>query len=64
MLIDKEAFAESNMSSATYVMKEFWKSPNNKIIIARKSNTKAIVGYAIFSVSDPKDLRFGKNKRI
>ena len=41
-------------------MKEFYKSAVNKIIIARKKDTKAIVGYAIFSVCDMVDARFGK----
>ena len=41
-------------------MKEFWASGNNKIIIARKKDTDAIVGYAIFSVCDLQDPRFGK----
>lgn len=45
-------------------MKAFWESENNKILIARKQDTQAIVGYAIFSVCDLKDQRFGKNKRI
>ena len=44
-------------------MKEFWHSANNKILVARKRDTQAIVGYAIFSVCDLKDERFG-NKRI
>jgi ribosomal protein S18 acetylase RimI-like enzyme len=44
-------------------MKEFWQSVNNKILVARKKDTQSIVGYAIFSVSDSQDSRFGK-KRI
>ena len=44
-------------------MKQFWQSANNKILVAKKRDTGAIVGYAIFSVADPKDVRFG-NKRI
>ena len=41
-------------------MKEFWNSQNNKIMVARKKDTHSIVGYAIFSLSDPKDSRFGR----
>jgi hypothetical protein len=44
-------------------MKQFWQSQNNKILVARKKDTQAIVGYAIFSVCDLLDTRFGK-KRI
>lgn len=43
-------------------MKEFWRSMNNKILVARKKDTGSIVGYAIFSVCDLKDPRFGKNR--
>ena len=44
-------------------MKQFWNSPNNRILLARKSDTQAIVGYAIFSVCELKEPRLG-NKRI
>lgn len=62
MLVDKEAFESCGQSNTRFIMKEFWGSQNNKILIARKKNTQAIVGYAIFSVCDLKDLRFGKNR--
>jgi len=64
-LVDKEAFeaGESKLRDG-FIMKAFWESANNKILIARKMDTQAIVGYAIYSVCDLKDLRFGKNKRI
>lgn len=64
-LVDKEAF-ESNESKLrdAYIMRSFWESENNKILVARKKDTQAIVGYAIFSVADLKDERFGRNKRI
>jgi hypothetical protein len=55
MMIDREAFQEG---VATFAMKEFWNSPNTKILLARKSDTKAILGYAIFSVCEMKDCRF------
>lgn len=45
-------------------MKTFWQSANNKIIVARKTDTKAIVGYAIYTIADPIDLRYGKKKRV
>ena len=41
-------------------MKQFWKSANNKILVAKKKDTGSVVGYAIFSVNDVKDSRFGK----
>ena len=64
MLVDKEAFEGSGQRNGTFIMKQFWNSANNKIIIARKADTKSIVGYALFAVQDPKDARFGKNKRL
>jgi len=64
MLVDKEAFESSGQASTKFIMKQFWQSPNNKILIARKVDTQAIVGYAIISISDPKEPRIGKNKRI
>ena len=35
------------------IVKTFWKSDVNKIVVARKSDTQAIVGYAAFLVQDP-----------
>ena len=63
MLVDKEAFESCGQSNTKFIMKEFWNSVNNKILIARKKDTQAIVGYAIFSACDQRDERFG-NKRI
>lgn len=34
-------------------MKTFWKSEVNKMIVAKKADTQAIVGYAAFLVQDP-----------
>ena len=36
MLVDKEAFEGSGETSTKFIMKQFWQSPNNKIIIAKK----------------------------
>jgi ribosomal protein S18 acetylase RimI-like enzyme len=63
MLVDKEAFESCGQTNTKFIMKQFWNSPNNKILLAKKSDTQAIVGYAIFSVSEIKDARLG-NKRI
>jgi len=63
MLVDKEAFESCGQSNTKFIMKEFWQSANNKILVARKTETKSIMGYAIFSVCDLKDKRFG-GKRI
>lgn len=64
MLVDKEAFevkpGSEDAANTKYIMKEFWKSNNTKIIVAKKKNTGAIIGYAIFSVNDTRDPRFGK----
>jgi len=64
MLVDKEAFESAGQSNTKFIMKQFWQSPNNKVLIARKEDTQAIVGYAIICISDPKEPRLGKNKRI
>ena len=64
MLVDKEAFESAGQSGTVFIMKQFWQSPNNKILIARKVDTQAIVGYAIISISDPKEPRLANKKRI
>jgi hypothetical protein len=64
MLVDKEAFESSpTCQNEGYIMKEFWNSAYNKILVAKKKDTDAIVGYAIFSDCELKDERFN-NKRI
>ena len=35
------------------IMKTFWKSEVNKMIVAKKADTQAIVGYAAFLMQDP-----------
>lgn len=64
MLVDKEAFesvpGSEDATDVRYVMKEFWRSPNAKIIVAKKRTTGAILGYAIFTDNDTRDPRFGK----
>ena len=49
--IDREAFGNSEDSGM--IIKTFWRSDVNKIIVARKSDTQAIVGYAAFLIQDP-----------
>ena len=63
MLVEREAFEDAGQTNARFIMKDFYGSMNNRIIVARKQDTQAIVGYAIFSECDLKDARFGK-KRI
>ena len=61
ILVDKEAFeAGGNDGQNKFIMKELWRSPNNKIIIARKKTTGSIMGFAIYSINDLRDDRFGK----
>ena len=62
MLVDREAFESCGQPHTKFIMKEFWHSANNKILVARKRDSRAIVGYAIFSVCDLKDPRFGKKR--
>lgn len=64
MLVDREAFESKGQTNTRFIMKQFWQSANNRIIVAKKADTGAIVGYAIFSVADVKDQRFGKKKFI
>ena len=49
--IDREAFDKSPDSGM--IIKTFWKSNVNKIIVARKVDTQAIVGYAAFLQQEP-----------
>ena len=49
--IDRDAFGKSEDSGM--IIKTFWNSDVNKIIVARKSDTQAIVGYAAFLQQDP-----------
>ena len=46
--IDRDAFDKHGDSGM--MVKTFWKSTVNKIIVARKKDTQAIVGYAAFLV--------------
>lgn len=39
MLVDKEAFESCGQTNTKFIMKEFWNSVNNKILIARKKDT-------------------------
>jgi ribosomal protein S18 acetylase RimI-like enzyme len=50
LTIDREAFGK--IDEQAFVLKTFWRSQSNKIIVARKSDTKAIVGYACFQEMD------------
>ena len=39
MLVDREAFESCGQTNTKFIMKEFWGSVNNKILIARKRDT-------------------------
>lgn len=61
LLVDKEAFeADKEDGMNKFIIKELWRSVNNKFIVAKKKSTGAILGYAIFSDNDIRDARFGK----
>ena len=47
VMIDREAFSEL-FEQHTYILKEFWRSHQNRICVARKPKTKSIVGYACY----------------
>ena len=46
LVVDREAFGKSDDS--TQIIKVFWNSAVNKVIVARKADSGAIVGYAAF----------------
>jgi ribosomal protein S18 acetylase RimI-like enzyme len=46
LMVDREAFGK--IEDQAYILKQFWRSSSNKIILARKVDTKAIVGYACY----------------
>ena len=46
LMIDKDAFGPWDQRA--FVLKGFWKSPNDKLIIARKAEGKSIIGYACY----------------
>lgn len=50
LMTDKEAFGK--LDEQVFILKSFWKSPSNKIIVARKSDTKSIIGYACYLEMD------------
>jgi len=53
VMTDREAFSEL-FEQHTYILKEFWKSPSNRICVARKAKTQSIVGYACYLDGDHK----------
>lgn len=59
ILVDKEAFGSEGGDNAGTV-RALWTSQNNRIIVARKIDSKSIVGYAAFFVQDPKVAKKGK----
>jgi hypothetical protein len=50
LTVDREAF--DKFEDQVFVLKTFWRSQTNKIIVARKSDTKSIVGYACYLEMD------------
>jgi ribosomal protein S18 acetylase RimI-like enzyme len=46
LTIDREAFGR--IEDQVLSLKTFWRSQTNKIIVARKSDTKSIIGYACY----------------
>ena len=49
--IDRDAFDKHGDSGM--IIKTFWNSSVNKIIVAKKIDTQAILGYAAFLVQEP-----------
>ena len=46
LVVEREAFGKSDDSNQ--IVRTFWQSQMNKIVVARKTDTGAIVGYAAF----------------
>ena len=46
LMVEREAFGKSDDSNQ--IVRTFWQSQMNKIVVARKADTGAIVGYAAF----------------
>ena len=44
--IDKDAFGD--LDGQVFILKQFWKSKSNKIIVAQKNNSTSISGYACY----------------
>ena len=60
--IDRDAFDKHGDSGM--IIKTFWKSNVNKIIVATKRDTQAIVGYAAFLVQDPSKEYVQKQRKL
>ena len=60
--IDRDAFDKHGDSGM--MIKTFWKSNVNKIIVAKKSDTQAIVGYAAFLAQEPSKAYIAKQRKI
>lgn len=60
--IDRDAFDKHEDSGM--MIKTFWKSNVNKIIVAKKKDTQAIVGYAAFIVEDASKEYIQKQRQL
>lgn len=60
--IDRDSFGAHEDSGM--IMKTFWKSAVNTIIVARKSDTQAILGYAAFLIQKPSKEYVQLQKKI
>ena len=51
-MVDREAFPADEWGGedqrTTAVLKSFWRSQDDKIVVARKADTRSIVGYACY----------------
>jgi ribosomal protein S18 acetylase RimI-like enzyme len=61
ILVDKEAFGSEGGDNGSTV-RNLWKSQVNRIIVARKTDTQSIVGYAAFLIRDS-DEKATRNKK-
>lgn len=50
LMVDREAFGR--IDEQTYILKSFWKSSSNKIIVVRKVDSQSIIGYACYLEMD------------
>jgi ribosomal protein S18 acetylase RimI-like enzyme len=50
LTVDREAFGK--LDDQVYILKSFWQSSESKIILAKKSDTQSIIGYASYLEMD------------
>ena len=58
LTVDREAFGKE--ADSVSILKVIWKSKVNKLVVARKADTHAIVGYSAFLIREPNKKQPGE----